>query len=249
MYPSSTTHTALPPPEGCWIVHLAGMIITEKTSINLYQNSMGKVEGGCFCRYFSLLEKKGGSYLSCTGVKGAGSFCLLPQPKQQRTVVGRGLHFGGVHVLVTSCWGNSWAKLMCCYRSARRHKRASADHGVPYTDGSSSVCIKVMVHNSFPISFWTHALPKMPLLNLPRFTVQSTLWMSRRGEEAQLWGLILKQPDFGTSLVAQWLRIRLPMQGTRVRALVREDPTCRGATKPVHHNYWAYEPQLLSPCA
>ena len=41
----------------------------------------------------------------------------------------------------------------------------------------------------------------------------------------------------GSSLVAQWLRIRLPAQGTRVRALVREDPTCRGATKPVHHNY------------
>ena len=39
------------------------------------------------------------------------------------------------------------------------------------------------------------------------------------------------------SLVAQWLRIRLPMQGTRVRALVREDPTCRGATKPMHRNY------------
>ena len=31
--------------------------------------------------------------------------------------------------------------------------------------------------------------------------------------------------------------IRLPMQGTQVRALVREEPTCRGATKPVHHNY------------
>ena len=30
----------------------------------------------------------------------------------------------------------------------------------------------------------------------------------------------------GTSLVAQWLRIRLPMQGTRVRALVWEDHTC-----------------------
>ncbi|KAJ8794112.1 hypothetical protein J1605_019104 [Eschrichtius robustus] len=41
----------------------------------------------------------------------------------------------------------------------------------------------------------------------------------------------------GASLVAQWLRIRLPMQGTWVRALVREDPTCRGATKPVRHNY------------
>ena len=37
------------------------------------------------------------------------------------------------------------------------------------------------------------------------------------------------------------------MQGTRVRALVREDPTCRGATKPVHHNYWARVPQLLKP--
>ena len=33
------------------------------------------------------------------------------------------------------------------------------------------------------------------------------------------------------------LRIRLPMQGTRVRALVWEDPTCHGVTKSVHHNY------------
>ena len=41
------------------------------------------------------------------------------------------------------------------------------------------------------------------------------------------------------SLVVQWLRICLPMQGTRVRALVWEDPTCRRATKPVSHNYWA----------
>ena len=32
-------------------------------------------------------------------------------------------------------------------------------------------------------------------------------------------------------------RIRLPMQETRVRALVQEDPTCRGATKPMRHNY------------
>ena len=39
------------------------------------------------------------------------------------------------------------------------------------------------------------------------------------------------------SLVAQWLRVCLPMQGTRVQALVWEDPTCRGATRPVSHNY------------
>ena len=41
----------------------------------------------------------------------------------------------------------------------------------------------------------------------------------------------------GTSLVAQWLRIRLPTQRTWVRALVQEDPTCHGATKPMHHDY------------
>ena len=40
----------------------------------------------------------------------------------------------------------------------------------------------------------------------------------------------------GASLVAQWLRIHLPMQGARVRALVQEDPTCCGATKPVCQN-------------
>ena len=46
-----------------------------------------------------------------------------------------------------------------------------------------------------------------------------------------------KKKKKGSFLVAQWLRIHLPMQGTQVRALVQEDPTCRGATKPVHHNY------------
>ena len=63
----------------------------------------------------------------------------------------------------------------------------------------------------------------------------------------------------GTSLVAQWLRIRLPMQGTRVWALVWEDPICRRAAKPARHNYWtcaldpashkywAHVPQLLKP--
>ena len=50
---------------------------------------------------------------------------------------------------------------------------------------------------------------------------------------------IKKNKQKGASLVAQWLRIYLPMQGTRVRALVWEDPTCRGATRPVSHNYWA----------
>ena len=51
------------------------------------------------------------------------------------------------------------------------------------------------------------------------------------------WKGVFKKSKLGTSLVAQWLRIRLLMQGTRVRALVQEDPTCHGATKPVCHNY------------
>ena len=57
---------------------------------------------------------------------------------------------------------------------------------------------------------------------------------------------LFKKFNKGTSMVAQWLRTRLPMQGTRVQALVREDPTCRGATKPVRHNYWACAPESAS---
>ena len=49
------------------------------------------------------------------------------------------------------------------------------------------------------------------------------------------------------SLVAQWLRVCLPMQGTRVRALVWEDPTCRGATGPVSHKYWACASGACAP--
>ena len=68
---------------------------------------------------------------------------------------------------------------------------------------------------------------------------------------------------WGTSLVVQWLRNHLPMQGTSIQSLVWEDTTCRGATTIVCHDYWAHaiglqppkpahlEPMLLnkkSPC-
>ena len=45
-----------------------------------------------------------------------------------------------------------------------------------------------------------------------------------------------KKKTSWASLVVQWLGVRLPVQGTRVRALVREDPMCRGATEPVCHS-------------
>ena len=40
-------------------------------------------------------------------------------------------------------------------------------------------------------------------------------------------------------LVIQRIRIRLPVQETRVRSLVWEDSTCHGATKSMCHNYWS----------
>ena len=45
------------------------------------------------------------------------------------------------------------------------------------------------------------------------------------------------KPKVRASLVVQWLRICLPMQGTQVQTLVQDDPTCRRATKPMRHNY------------
>ena len=73
---------------------------------------------------------------------------------------------------------------------------------------------------------------------------KATFWITRVELKKLLWG---------TSLVVQWLRIRLPMQGTWVRSLDWEDPTCRGATKSVRHNYWAHtrhnywSPHALGP--
>ena len=48
------------------------------------------------------------------------------------------------------------------------------------------------------------------------------------------------------TLVAQWWRIRLPVQDTRIRSLVSEDPAC-----PAQLNLWATatEPVLWSPWA
>ena len=58
-------------------------------------------------------------------------------------------------------------------------------------------------------------------------------WLRTKGEGSATWTV---RKITGTSLVAQWLRIRLPMQGTWVQSLVWEDPTRYRATKPVSHN-------------
>ena len=72
---------------------------------------------------------------------------------------------------------------------------------------------EVQLNHFFPL--WIMLLV-LYLFRLLRFSVKMSSW---------------------ASLVAQQLRIRLPRQGARVRALAREDPTCRRATKPMCHNY------------
>ena len=42
--------------------------------------------------------------------------------------------------------------------------------------------------------------------------------------------------SIGLPCVAQWWRVHLPMQETRVQSLIRKDPTCYGAAKTMRHN-------------
>ena len=72
-----------------------------------------------------------------------------------------------------------------------------------------------------------------------KITKGTTVWSKGKfsDESQRIFPLKGSKELMGASLVTQWLRICLPMQGTRVQALVWEDPTCRGAARPVSHNY------------
>ena len=95
----------------------------------------------------------------------------------------------------------------------------------------SASVLAVMSHYNFARCHHWGKLSTAPLENESSFISKESSIISIK--------FSIKNTDYGASRVAQWLRIRLPMQGTRVRALVREDPTCRGTTKPMRHNYWA----------
>ena len=82
---------------------------------------------------------------------------------------------------------------------------------------------------------------KMPTIiscqgNAVKYHITFTIMALIKNTQGFPGGVVVKNPPAWASLVAQWLRICLPMQGTGVRALVWEDPTCRGATRPVSHN-------------
>ena len=61
------------------------------------------------------------------------------------------------------------------------------------------------------------------------------------------WKTVHIKVGYQASLVVQQLRICLAMQGTLAWSLIREDPTCHRATKPMCHDYWAHVLQLLKP--
>ena len=73
-----------------------------------------------------------------------------------------------------------------------------------------------------PVGQNSSSLP-LPLLPLSTPTLVCLFLKTHANKNLRGW----------TSLVVQWLRICLPMQGPQVWSLVWEDPTCCGATKPV----------------
>ena len=109
--------------------------------------------------------------------------------------------------------------------------------------GSSLADTQSTLLTLWPISLYVHvhmSVQKMLHLRILVGVQRSRpdiLLLLKRFWETCLWELFLK-PVYGTSLVVQWLRICLPMQGTPVLSLVWEDTTCHRATKPVHHTYW-----------
>ena len=98
-------------------------------------------------------------------------------------------------------------------------------------------------------------------LQFPLFapTSKSSAECLRTGNFHQQWDFWFwsrkeRKMYYGISPLVQWIRIRLPVQGTRVQSLVREDPTHLRAAKPGCHStepvpFRACEPQILSPRA
>ena len=74
-------------------------------------------------------------------------------------------------------------------------------------------------------------------LSLTELTASSALQFGIISHKHMEVNMIALKMSSRASLVAQWLRIRLPMRGTQVQALVQKDPTCHGAAGPVRHNY------------
>ena len=86
---------------------------------------------------------------------------------------------------------------------------------------TSTISLCVVVTSSFPSP-----------LDLELITAQVAALDGGVSLDPRFTKLTLLRP----SLVVQWLRIQLPMQGTQVQSLDQEDATCCRASKPVHRN-------------
>ena len=122
-------------------------------------------------------------------------------------------------------------------------------HWVMQASGSTDLCIRKGWPNSITC-LWK--LP--PNKSLPWFWNSSNIWpqgwypdVTATGKSPHSEPEIKIRIWYLRTLGVQWLRIHLPMQGTWVRSLVWEDPTCCRATKPVHHNYRAHALESV-PC-
>ena len=132
-------------------------------------------------------------------------------------------------VSVAVCDAQGWRRPVTVFRAATSSPESASR---PPLEGKTSVGDSAPWTSSF-----CQGCPFLATGSWGKWTVRDPGQRDNRNSE-DWWGW--------ASLVTQWLRIRLPMQETWVRSLVWEDPACCRATKPVHHNYWACVPQLLS---
>ena len=117
--------------------------------------------------------------------------------------------------------------------------------------GSSKTKTTVAIWSSQPIhrhiSVGSSNLKRSMHLSVHCSSLQQYLQLPRhRSKQNVHQQMIKKTCGTGASLMVQWLRVCFAKQGTPVWSLVWEHPPGCGATKPVHHSYWAW---ALSPRA
>ena len=110
--------------------------------------------------------------------------------------------------------------------------------------GSSKTKTTVAIWSSQPIhrhiSVGSSNLKRSMHLSVHCSSLQQYLQLPRhRSKQNVHQQMIKKTCGTGASLMVQWLRVCFAKQGTPVWSLVWEHPPGCGATKPVHHSYWA----------
>ena len=140
-----------------------------------------------------------------------------------------------VQLFVTP-WTGAWQAPVHGILQARKMKWVAMPS---FRDIWVYVCIYVYTHTHIH----THiCVSKFLKLEVKICTLDYTFYFHKKFVKVNF-----KTCGSGTSPVVQWVRICLPMQGTRILSLAQEDSTCCAATKPVSHNYWAHVPIACGP--